>query len=83
MEWFDFTMRVRGYQFYRKGVHIPKFILYEKIKNSPHLEDIISGRSSEYERRDSDGWRDGLCYFVWTVDPVSGRPVKERRLLPQ
>jgi len=82
LSWFDFAIRARGYQFERNGRIIPKYILYEKIKNRDDIEAILEGKSNEYKRVNSDGWRDGMCYFYWRLNSVTGQPYKEYTTMP-
>lgn len=82
IDWLEFTLRTRGYSYKYKNTVIPKYILYERIKNRDDIDSIIDGRSNEYIRVNSDGWEDGVCYYYWTLNPITGKPCKEYTTVP-
>lgn len=89
MEWVDFMFKAAGYQYKRKGQVIHKDELYDRIIRSEkffdhkeYITEVLEGRSSDYERVDSEFWRNGECYFDYDVNPVSGRLYKKQTLMP-
>lgn len=82
MSWFDFMNAVKGYSFYMGNKKISKAALYDMIKDRSDFMDIINGKSTYIERRDSPGWRNGKCYFYWDIAP-NGKAIMRRTNTPQ
>lgn len=89
MEWVDFMFKAAGYQYKRNGQLIHKDELYDRIKNSEkyydrkdYMNDVLEGKSNDYERVESEHWRNGECYFNYDVNPVSGKIYKSPTLMP-
>lgn len=89
MEWVDFMFKAAGYQYKVNGQVIHKDDLYDRIKRSEkyfdkrgYMEDVLEGRSNDYEKVDSDHWKNGECYFNYEVNPVTGKLYKQPTLMP-
>lgn len=89
MEWVDFMFKAAGYQYKRNGQLITKDELYDRIKRSEryydrkdYLVDVLEGKTTDYERVDSEGWKNGECYFNYEENPVTKRVYKAQKLMP-